>query len=165
MLAQGWEMFRTQGPVFWGAAAAVALGATLLLMTVYAFLRQAVRRGRGNRWLRGRAAVAGAGAGVLTVDDTGYRFAGAKEASAKRGSVRGGRRAAGQTPAGIHGEAGVQAAPHEPYHEQLWARLRAAGDRLEACQENLGTQDPCGWESPLKGGPSAVEYVFRKGIG
>lgn len=134
-------MFRTQGPVFWGAAAAVALGATLLLMTVYAFLRQTIGRRGGRPRLRKRRASA-APAAALTVDETGYRFAGGNAGPAVR------------PPAGP---------TLDP--DRLWARLRAAGDRLEACRDGMGPQGAAAWESPLKAGPPAVEYVFRKGIG
>jgi len=137
-LIENAQMLQGQGPIFWGAAAAVALGATLLVTAGWVQIR---------RLRRSRTSTPG-GRKVVTVTENGYAatppVAGMATAEAPPAAA---------------------AAPTPPLPDErliaLGARLSGAADRLEAMRASLKDQGRPG--SGLKETPNSVEYVFRSG--
>lgn len=129
----------TQGPLFWGAAAATALGASLLAAAL------ALRLRRSSPVPRARLA---------PLRQLFSRRRGAPAPGAAR-AVPGGyvpaQPALSRTPA-------ATTAPAAADTDLLLARLRRASDRLAALQAEGG-------ESRLKAGPARSDQLYRRGLG
>lgn len=156
-------LFDGQGLVFWGAVAAVALGLTLLSVSiVFQVRRMAGGRGAGRFGAKGRSR-AGRGAdrsAGITVTEDGYR-------------------ADGYLPANNHpdpadDEAGPAApenaatdvtAASEDMSERLLKRLRTAADHLDSIHSTLRPRGAgaAPGHSPLKGHLPGVDYVYKSG--
>ncbi len=133
----------TNGFLFWGSVTAIAAGATLLVTAVIWQIRRLIRLTRGQR----RAVAAGPQPAAtqdaavapaapttdgLTVDDSGYRPAGSREA-----------------PLSI-----------SPSLNALQRRLQRVADRLESLADDFAHPGESG-ESLLKHPGNDVEYVFK----
>jgi hypothetical protein len=129
----------TQGPLFWGAAAAAALGASLLAAAL------ALRLRRRSPIPRDR----------LAPLRRLFRRRGGTPAPGAARAVPGGyvpaQPALSRTPAAATAPAAADA-------DLLLARLRRASDRLAALQAEGG-------ESRLKAGPARTDQLYRRGIG
>lgn len=131
-----------QGPLFWGAAAAAALGASFLVTALVLHLRRVRPAVPGGRKRRPRPAV---------------RFSLLRKPKPAPGpavAVPGGYAPA--RPA-LARAAGTEAPP-APDLEPLLARLRRAGDRLAAIQAEAG-------DSRLKATPPRTDQMYRRGVG
>jgi hypothetical protein len=129
----------TQGPLFWGAAAAAALGASLLAAALVLRLRRRSPVPRARRSpLR-----------QLFRRPQGAPVPGA--ARAVPGGYAPSQPALARTPAATTTPAAADA-------DLLLARLRRASDRLAALQAEAG-------ESRLKAGPARSDQLYRRGIG
>ena len=132
------ELARNQGPVFWVAAAAVALGATLLVMALAQFVRQR-RAGRGaavdSVEIITPPATPDLDTYVPTTPLLAQEFVPAVPAGAPGG--------------GDHSLA------------LLLRRLQSAGDRLEEVAGDFRPEESDRRESGLKDSLQDVEYVFR----
>ncbi|MBK9775248.1 MAG: hypothetical protein IPP62_02540 [bacterium] len=131
-----------QGPLFWGAAAAAALGAALLSAALVMHLRRlgpAFRRPRLGRLrfrLRPSRPSRTAVPGLAKAVPGGYAPARPVMPSQAQAPV------------------GAEAPDLEP----LLARLRRASDRLAAIQAETG-------DSRLKAAPARTEQLYRRGVG
>jgi hypothetical protein len=145
---------RAQGPVFWAATAAIALGLTLLLV---ALLHRAWRAARGRT---SGATVAPAQAMATATEPADDPAASVAAAIAAATDAYAG---AGAPPAAA-GPAPLSS-PDDELADQslalLLRRLQAAGDRLEQIAGDL--QDTAGpaRDSLLKDAADEVEYVFK----
>jgi len=137
------SLFNGQGLVFWAAVSAVALGLTLLSVSIAFQLRKVLGRYRlPNKWPRFKRSVAPAVPRVAVDGDT-YRLGGAVAASA------------GSPTATV----GV-----DPRRSEVLLRLRAAADSLDRIHLSLGRSGTTvgnGLESPLKSSGPDVDYIFR----
>lgn len=147
-MLNGLEKLATgQGPLFWGAAAAAALGASLVAAALVLQLRRRpVRAARPAR--RARLAF------------PWPRFLRPRRNLALPGLAR--AVAGGYAPALPGATAARPAAAPDPQAgpelAALLLRLRQASDRLAALQTGLG-------ESGLKGTPVEVDQLYRRGLG
>lgn len=117
------DFFMAQGPLFWAAAASVGLGGTLLVSSVFVWLRRRLHSaGTGMFRLRRRRPTESGPA--IEVTDTGYSVEGAPRALAPHSD------AAGNQPAADRQELLA-----------LLERLREAGDRLEVTLERSESAD------------------------
>lgn len=126
----------SQGPLFWGAAAATALGASLLAAALVLRLRRRspvprARRASLRQLLRRQRVSPAPGAACAVPGG----YAPSQPALAR-----------------------AQAAPVAADTDLLLARLRRASDRLAALQAEAG-------ESRLKAGPARSDQLYRRGIG
>jgi hypothetical protein len=136
-----------QNAIFWGGAAAVALGLTLLLATVVTRLRRRLRWRRPFSLPR-IPALQAAGA---------YQAAGAtgvKPVAAPADSAAAGLAIAAR----ILAEAAV---PPAPSLAILLRRLQLAGDRLEEVARSVSDDVDDFDDADLKDHPLEVEYVFK----
>ncbi len=136
-----------QGPLFWGAAAAAALGASLVAAALVLQLRRRpARRVRPARRIH------------LALPWP--RFLRPRRTPAMPGLAR--AVAGGYAPAFPGGGAARPVAPSDPGAgpelAALLLRLRRASDRLAALQTGVG-------ESGLKGTPADVDQLYRRGLG
>lgn len=129
----------TQGPLFWGAAAAAALGASLLAAALALRLRRRSPVSRARR----------APLRQLFRRQRGAPVPGA--ARAVPGGYAPSHPALTRTPAGTSAPAGADT-------DLLLARLRRASERLAALQAEAG-------ESRLKAGPARSDQLYRRGFG
>lgn len=139
MMEQLSRVFDGHDPLLWAAAAAAALGASLLAAALALRLRRrpASRRPRRSvAWLQPRPDYPLPGRGAARAVPGGY--APAQPAL---------------TPA-----PGAAAAPAAADLDVLLARLRRASDRLAALQDDAR-------ESRLKAGPAPSDQLYRKGVG
>jgi hypothetical protein len=143
------ELATKQGPLFWGAAAAAALGASLL---VAALAMQARRFRPRVRWFAWRAprrrratATAVPAAPLARAVPGGYAPAGlAGYAAAARPAAIAAVPAAGPNPS--------------PDYTLALTRLRRASEKLARLQSDSG-------ESRLKAATSGVDLLSRQGVG
>ncbi len=140
---QAFDTFRSQGPVFWAAAAAIAAGLTILVVSMLVYAQ-----GRFRNWRRARLASArtvlpdpGVYARNSGVADDNFSLPGQTLNPPSAGEGTG------------------------PLGESLLLRLRTTVSRLEDLQATLGNQILPADESRLKQGPPAVDYIFKKGVG
>jgi hypothetical protein len=132
-----------QNALFWAGAAAVALGATLLVATLAARLRQR-RRSAGTR-ISARQVAAAYGAGQQTTVPASSPVPAAD--AAVMATVA---RALAET-----------SAPPAPSLAILLRRLQLAGDRLEEVAREAALDEDAFDDPALKEAPLEVEYVFR----
>lgn len=146
-LIQG--LFDGQGIVFWSAVTAVALGLTLLSVSIVFQVRKmlAKTRIRFKRPVRSRRVETAPTAAEprITVTENGYQADVFVPSTA--------------TPAPDH-------AAVDPLLDSLLARLKVSADRLESIHTSLGhssggTTTPA--DSPLKATGEAVDYVYKSG--
>jgi hypothetical protein len=138
------QLARTQGPLFWTAVTAIALGATLLVVA----LVQMLRASRAARVGPGRAGATPDSPGAAAAVGTGVdRLDGADPA---RGATE---------PHPAREEIAVD--PADRSLALLLRRLQAAGDRLEELAGDLEEPPAARQESALKEGFRDVEYVFK----
>lgn len=124
-LGQELDFFMAQGPLFWAAAVSVGLGGTLLVSSVFVWMRRRILpAGSGLGLMRRKSKAAAANAPRIELTETGYSV----------------EHAAGALP--------VQqtAATTDPAAERgqllaLLERLREVGDRLENALETPDTKD------------------------
>ena len=132
------ELARSQGPVFWVAAVAIALGTTLLVMALAQFLRSRLAAGRGGIDPARSTPPPAASAADVYVPTT--------------------------PPVAMESAPRLPAGP--PLGDDhslalLLRRLQSAGDRLEEVAGDLWHDEPGRNESALKDPLGDVEYVFR----
>ena len=135
---------RAQGPIFWAASGAIALGLTLLLVAILHRLPRPRRRPATSQAPSSPAAVAPAPAAAASAAQA---------------------RAAYQEPS-VPGRPGSPAAgldqdPAERSLALLLRRLQGAGDRLEELASEARVPEPATSRSGLKDPAPDVEYVFR----
>jgi len=139
MIEQFGRAAGVQDPLFWAAAATAALGAALLAAALALRLRRRPRGPRSRRvlvWPRFRPRRALPLAGAARAVPGGYAPA---------------QPALTPPPA-------AAAAPAAADLDLLLARLRRAGDRLAALQDEAG-------ESRLKAGAARTDHLHRRGVG
>ncbi len=138
IIKQGVDLIAGQGPVFLGAAGAVAAGLTLLVVSLISYLR--------GRWSGRRKGGAKPSGQMVSGQHDTYSPAADRLRPAAPAVAR----------TGTGG----------PDSDQLLlARLRRTTSQLETLKEALRREQNTTAESPLKPTPPAVEYVFKKGIG
>jgi len=139
------QLARSQGPVFWIATAAIALGATLLVVA----LVQQLRRSVGNRLERARS----------------FRMVQAvpKPDSVPEADVYEATPSLAVAPPALRATLppAVGDDPGDYSLALLLRRLQSAGDRLEEIAGDLNGEIPPAEESGLKEDLQDVEYVFR----
>ncbi len=136
---------RAQGPVFWAATGAIALGLTLLLVAVLHRLPRPRRR-RRTRTETGPPASSPA--------------ASAPEVAAAA-QARTAYQDAPAAPRGVLASPGLDHDPAERSLALLLRRLQSAGDRLEELAGSVPAADLAAPQSGLKDAAPDVEYVFR----
>jgi hypothetical protein len=144
------ELATKQGPLFWGAAAAAALGGSLLVaalaMQARRFRPRIAWRGPRLRLRRGRAPVPAFPAAPLArAVPGGYAPAGVTGYAAST------RPAA--APAGSAAAAGLS-----PDYTVALTRLRRASEKLARLQADSG-------ESRLKATAGGADLMYRQGVG
>ena len=147
------QLFAGQGLVFWGAITAVALGLTLLSVSIVFQVRRMVGDRRPGLPLPGLRRGARACASGITLTETGYAAAPAPVASRPE-------------PATAPAEAPDGPLPAGPDLREMRDRLRAAADRLDAIHSSLRPRRAAtarAADSPLKAGPGGVDYVYKTG--
>ncbi|MBD3221102.1 hypothetical protein GF314_07635 [bacterium] len=147
------ELASEQGAVFWAAAAAIALGLTLLLAALVQGARQAMVRRRGSP-------TAGAPAADPAPAGPSSPAPGVPGAPASTASID---QAAATTAYAAPGGWATPAAQGDESLALLLRRLQAAGDHLEQIAADLGQAPVADVVSPLKSSLQDVEYVFRAG--
>ena len=135
------EMARSQGPFFWGAVAAIALGITFLLVASVLALRARIRRGRRL-------------AAPLRERSTGVQ----QPASATPLATAIGTDVATAYEPTRRPSNGALATPSAA---MMLRRLQAAGDRLEEFADEIGNDRAKDSLYTLKSDLQDVEYVFR----
>lgn len=146
--AQLQSLFDGQGLVFWAAVTAVALGLTLLSVSIVF----QVRKLAGHSWLRrlrrpGRAPQAKDAPPLVTISGDSYHRSGLAP-----------------TPV----PAADAAADTDPRLPILLSRLKIAADRLESICATLpdaGRPGAVAGYSPLKSALTDVDYVYKTGRG
>lgn len=133
--AEMMNQFQGQGSIFWVAAASIAGGATLLLISGLILARRGLTGSWLKGWRRGRPTV------VLT--ETGYRA---------------------QTLTKAPAAAAPEVTEGEQVLGDLYLRLRTAGNQLEEIRRSLKNADQMQGVSRLKAPLREVEYVFKSGI-
>lgn len=143
--AEMMNQFQGQGSIFWVAAASIAGGATLLLISGLVLAKRGVvkgSRGPGGRikgalktWRKPRPAV------VLT--ETGY------QANTLTKTI----------PA-----AAAKGQPDDSTLADLYSRLKTAANSLEVIHQSLKNGDQMQGVSRLKAPLRDVEYVFKSGV-
>jgi len=141
------ELAQDQGLIFWGAAAAIALGATLLVVA----LAQQVRRLIAGRLQRnvGRAIPAMVTPPIQEAGDI-----------ATHASVQNTENDV-YTPTAASLASRPTAVGEEPSLALLLRRLQSAGDRLEEIAGEIRTSRGDEGETILKDDLQEVEYVFK----
>lgn len=149
------ELAGAKGPLFWGAAAAAALGASLLAAALALQLRRFRPR---SRPAAARPRVRPGGRPGIRLPWFPLRRRPAAPAGAAR-AVPGGYAPARPALAHSPAPAGtVPGAAMTPDYAPMLARLRRASDRLAAIQ-------PAAADSRLKAGPSRTDQLYREGVG
>lgn len=160
-------LFDGQGLVFWGAVTAVALGLTLLSVSIVFQVRKLVgNRGLGLFARRGRRAAGHAArAAGITVTEDGYQAD--TYLAGTYGSGMGTENpSADRTGADIPESAPAAAATAgEDMSARLLDRLRTAADRLDGIHSTLRSRGSgaVAGHSQLKGRLPGVDYVYKSG--
>lgn len=139
-----------QGPLFWGAAIAAALGASLLAAALILQLkRPGARKARPRRQLPALPRLR-----LPRLALPGRRLGKAAAASGVARVVPG-----GYAPAHPAAAVGAPvASPETPDLDLVLARLRRASDRLASLQAPPA-------DSRLKGTPTRTDQLYRRGVG
>jgi len=151
---ESYENLLSQGPVFWAAAAAVAAGCTLLLVSLGIQIRKSLS---GKKWKITTSALKKNQTNSqqsihhpqINITETGYGLNGALPDSKEIGV---------QDP-------DMNSSPENTKElSQLLQRLRRAGDQLEELQSNVTYDQTPVHNSLLKEHSENVEYLIRTGI-
>ncbi len=134
-----------QNALFWGGAAAVALGFALLAVTLFARVRQNLRRPFALPRIPARQAAVAFQASGATSPAAALPYAGDAAAGLDLEA-----RALAETPV-----------PPAPSLAILLRRLQLAGDRLEEVARAAAEDDDSHDDTSLKGDLLEVEYVFK----
>ncbi len=134
------ELARSQGPVFWVATVAIALGATLLVVALVQLLRRVLAAKRDVRIVMPDPVVQ-----VVDNEPDTYKPTLPVTTPAPRAAA----------PAPAYEESGDYSLA------LMLRRLQSAGDRLEEIAGDLKVQNPLADDSGLKEDLQDVEYVFR----
>lgn len=144
---------QTMGPVFWAGAAAIALGGTLLLVSIFTMLRRI--KISAPRWknpaLRRKE----------TLRKTSQEFNDSPSLATARKTESGYE----PTVFPIKSQETISGSAFVEIPQELTDRLHRAGDTLEEIIQGLQKENYSNNFSELKGDTESVEYLFKTTVG